>query len=189
MANETHQQSATMADVIIQNSLFKNGQFPNQLNYLGCDNNFKGEMTYENLEEVTPKIIAYKKYSDQIDVYKIYPFFVYHSPDNKNESIPDILNMDQLMYLSGKKSLDSQTKFIDLTLTNNYHLGISNNYYRLGILLFDLIENGSYTNLIYNNTDEHPVCWQIDIPLTDESTIHKSLSLSAILGHFGYASP
>ena len=188
MANETHQQSATMADVIIQNSLFKNGQFPNQLNYLGCDNNFKGEMTYENLEKVTPKIIAYKQFPNKKDAYEIYPFFVYHSPGNVNESIPDILNMDHLMYLSGKKSLDSGTKFIDLTSINNYQLGLSNNYYRLGILLFDLNENGSYTNLIYNNTDEHPACWQINIPLTKELTIPKSLSLSEILSHFGYTS-
>ena len=132
MANETHQKSATMADVIIQNSLFKNGQFPNQLNYLGCDNNFSGEMTYDGLEEVTPKIIAYKQFpNNKKDAYEIYPFFVYHSPGNNNESIPDILNMDQLMYLSGKKSLESPNHantFITLTLTNNYHWSLSNKY-------------------------------------------------------------
>ena len=151
-----------MADVIIQNSLFKNGQFPNQLNYLGCDNNFKGEMTYENLEEVRPKIIAYPKDNPFREFYEIYPFFVYHSPGNTNETIPDRLNMDQLIYLSGKKSLDSGTKFIDLTLTNNYNSNNLNQpYYKFGILWFHVTENDPYTNLKYDEVKTY----NISIPL------------------------
>lgn len=175
MANETHQQSATIADVIIQNSLFKNGQFPNQLNYLGCDNNFKGEMTYENLEEVRPKIIAYPENNPYTDIYEIYPFFVYHSPGNANETIPDRLNMDQLMYLSGKKSLDSGTKFIELTLANNYNsYDLTQPYYnKFGILLFRVVENSTYTNLEFLDVNTY----DISIPLKEQCVINESLSL------------